>query len=506
MGKLNVSMLRYLTKEDYRVLTAVEMGMKNHELVPAGLVAGIAGLRGGGVHKLLKELSKHRLVSYERGNRYDGYRLTNSGYDYLALKALVTRGVIASFGNQIGCGKESNIYTVLRPGEEGEHGEPACLKLHRLGRTCFRKVREKRDYHRNRRMNWLYLSRISATKEFAYMKALKDRGFPVPAPLDFNRHCIVMELVSGYPLQNISEVEDPAELYNKLMELLLKFASHGVIHGDFNEFNIMIDDDGNPVIIDFPQMVSTAHEEARTFFERDVACIRDFFKRRFDFCSELAPGWEDIVREDAMDAEVAASGVTKQMERDLRREYGINQEEESEDEEESEEELLEEITQEEDIESLRRELEQSVNLVMKGAEQDKSVMQYLQQCQPGHNQEYSDQLHITAQADTNRLAETGDTPPPCDVMTAEEAEDELAELPPPVARVASPSQRSVSTAASTIPPHQVAARVRASLAKRAKQNQARRTVARGEASARTRARRENKEVIHTSQSAFWADN
>ena len=42
MGKLNVSMLRYLTKEDYRVLTAVEMGMKNHELVPAALIASIA--------------------------------------------------------------------------------------------------------------------------------------------------------------------------------------------------------------------------------------------------------------------------------------------------------------------------------------------------------------------------------------------------------------------------------------------------------------------------------
>ena len=33
MGKLNVTMLRYLSKEDFRVLTAVEMGMKNHELV-----------------------------------------------------------------------------------------------------------------------------------------------------------------------------------------------------------------------------------------------------------------------------------------------------------------------------------------------------------------------------------------------------------------------------------------------------------------------------------------
>ena len=60
MGKLNVSMLRYLTKEDFRVLTAVEMGMKNHELVPGSLIASIASLRHGGVHKILKELSKHR--------------------------------------------------------------------------------------------------------------------------------------------------------------------------------------------------------------------------------------------------------------------------------------------------------------------------------------------------------------------------------------------------------------------------------------------------------------
>jgi RIO-like serine/threonine protein kinase len=43
------------------------MGMKNHELVPGSLAAAIANLRHGGVHKLLKELCKHRLLSYERG-------------------------------------------------------------------------------------------------------------------------------------------------------------------------------------------------------------------------------------------------------------------------------------------------------------------------------------------------------------------------------------------------------------------------------------------------------
>lgn len=56
----------------------------------------------------------------------DGYRLTNAGYDYLALKALTNRKVIASFGNQIGVGKESNIYTVA-----DEDRNPLCLKLHR---------------------------------------------------------------------------------------------------------------------------------------------------------------------------------------------------------------------------------------------------------------------------------------------------------------------------------------------------------------------------------------
>lgn len=71
----------------------------------------------------------------------------------------------------------------------------------RLGRTSFRKIKEKRDYHQHRQnASWIYLSRLSATREFAYMKALYDREFPVPKPVDFNRHCVVMELVNGYPL------------------------------------------------------------------------------------------------------------------------------------------------------------------------------------------------------------------------------------------------------------------------------------------------------------------
>jgi RIO kinase 2 len=61
----------------------------------------------------------------------------------------------------------------------------------------------------------------------------------------------------------LRELNDPAALYDELMNLLLKLANHGVIHSDFNEFNVMIDDDEKPILIDFPQMVSSSHSEAQ---------------------------------------------------------------------------------------------------------------------------------------------------------------------------------------------------------------------------------------------------
>merc|ERR1719219_759125 len=75
-------------------------------------------------------------------------------------------------------------------------------------------------------------------------------------------------------------------------------------------------------------MVSTNHSQAKFYFDRDVTCIRDFFRRRFNYESELAPTFDDIDRVDAVDAEVSASGVTKQMEKDLLAEMEMNSDEE----------------------------------------------------------------------------------------------------------------------------------------------------------------------------------
>lgn len=60
----------------------------------------------------------------------------------------------------------ADIFEVVTP-----EGETMALKLHRLGRTSFRAVKSKRDYlkHRNS-YSWLYLSRLAALKEYAFMK------------------------------------------------------------------------------------------------------------------------------------------------------------------------------------------------------------------------------------------------------------------------------------------------------------------------------------------------
>ncbi|GFT91022.1 hypothetical protein NPIL_15661 [Nephila pilipes] len=338
MGKLNVSLLRYLTSEDFRALSAIELGMRNHELVPGHLVASVANLKHGGCYKRLMTLCKHKLVAYERGKRYDGYRLTNCGYDYLALRALTYRDVISSIGNQVGTGKESDIFLVA-----DKDGKEMVLKIHRLGRTSFRKIKEKRDYHQHRNSaSWIYLSRLAAVKEFAFMQALHDRGFPVPKPYDFNRHCVVMEVVQGFPLNQVHDVKHVPAVYEELMNLLVNLANHGLIHGDFNEFNLMLDDSDHVTLIDFPQMISTSHPNAEWYFDRDVACIREFFRKRFNYESELYPTFTEILREDTLDLTTCASGYSKDVQEVLNEALEMMKQGEPESEDEREEKVIEE--------------------------------------------------------------------------------------------------------------------------------------------------------------------
>ncbi|KAK8042765.1 RIO1 family protein [Apiospora phragmitis] len=323
--KLDTKAMRHLAAEDWKVLAAVEQGTKNHDLVPTAVIEKLSRLRGGpsSVSKSISALAKTSLIGRVKEAKYDGYRLTYGGIDYLALRHYAQQNVVYSVGTRVGVGKESDIMMVA------DHaGTQKILKIHRLGRISFRTVKSNRDYLRKSRGqgqggSWMYLSKLAAMKEYAFMKALREEGFDVPEPIAQSRHTIVMAFVDSFPLRQVSEVGDPAGLYADLIGLILRLAKYGLIHGDFNEFNILIREERStsrnetkgteeetikvtPVLIDFPQMVSMEHANAEMYFDRDPG---PYFKD-----AKKTVGKDGARR---LDAAVEASGFTKKMLKDL---------------------------------------------------------------------------------------------------------------------------------------------------------------------------------------------
>ena len=89
--RLDATDLRYVSPDEFRVLTAVgipfgfavmfteeltigkvEIGSKNHEVVPSNLIAEISGIRGGNVNKSLGSLAKRDLVARVQNAKCEG--------------------------------------------------------------------------------------------------------------------------------------------------------------------------------------------------------------------------------------------------------------------------------------------------------------------------------------------------------------------------------------------------------------------------------------------------
>ncbi|KAI3869557.1 hypothetical protein MKX03_012134 [Papaver bracteatum] len=156
------------------------------------------------------------------------------------------------------------------------------------------------------------IERMEQSREYIF--ALEENGFPVPNAVDCYRHCVIMGLVQGYSLVQVKEIQNPDIVFETMIGLVVRLAEVGLIHCDFNEFNIMIDDDEKVTMIDFPQMVSVDHRNAEMYFEHDVECIYKFFRRRFNLDEDEneRPTFASMIQPvDYLDKQLAASGFTK---------------------------------------------------------------------------------------------------------------------------------------------------------------------------------------------------
>jgi len=49
-----------------------------------------------------------------------------------------------------------------------------------------------------------------------------------------------MELCEGFPLCQVETIDEPTKIYDQLMALIVRLARYGMIHGDLNEFNLLV--------------------------------------------------------------------------------------------------------------------------------------------------------------------------------------------------------------------------------------------------------------------------
>jgi len=209
------------------------------------------------------------------------------------LQPLLDDGVIDEVLRPLKSGKEASVY-VVRAGDS-----VICAKVYKdMAQRSFqarvqyqegRKVRGSRQARavgkaskfgrRQQEEDW-------KNTEVDALYKLAAAGVCVPQPHGYFNGVLLMSLItdeSGFSAPRLGEVElsaDTARDYHqRLIRDVVRMLCVDVIHGDLSEYNVLVGPDG-PVIIDFPQVVSAAgNNAARAMLLRDVHNLRDTLGR-----------------------------------------------------------------------------------------------------------------------------------------------------------------------------------------------------------------------------------
>jgi len=275
-AEVAVKVFRELESEDFRILHIIEAAMSKREFVPTEQINKYSKVPLDRVTFTLGKLNKLGLIYQTRG-AYTGHTLIYAGYDCLAINNLVKEGVINSFGQSLGVGKEADVYDAM-----SSTGKRIAVKFHRLGRISFRQTRRKRGYIREH-SSWLFQSHVAAEKEFEAMKLVYECGVSVPEPISHNRHIIAMGMIEGAQLSKYRNIGKAEKVLREILRNVRKaYMKAHIIHSDLSEYNIILQPDGHILIIDWPQAVKNDHVNAAELLQRDLRNVLVFFSRKFN--------------------------------------------------------------------------------------------------------------------------------------------------------------------------------------------------------------------------------
>ena len=268
-----------LDKEDLRILMGIEIGMKRSKYVTVNNIKFYSRNPIEETLFRLKKVHKLDLIVRDSSKNDIAYTLNSIGYDVLGLHTLVERGTISQLGPIIGKGKESDVYGCMDDNEN-----IYALKIYRMGRTSFKNIKMLRSFLGNRKhLSWLYVNRLAAKKEFDALSKIYELKLDTPKPIGFNRHMIVMSYLRGKELAYYHNLKNPSKIFNKIIkQIKIIYQKANMIHGDLGEFNIVVDNKGNILIIDWLQWIPSDHPNARSILERDIENLCNFFQKKYN--------------------------------------------------------------------------------------------------------------------------------------------------------------------------------------------------------------------------------
>lgn len=208
-----------------------------------------------------------------------------------SLELLLADGIIDGVFGQLKSGKEAAVYLVRRGPDvlaakvykERQDRSFRNNAAYKEGRQV-RNTRTQRAVAKGSRFGQAAADSAWKAAEADALFKLHASGARVPKPVMFYEGVLLMEVVvdpEGHPAPRLVDArirrEAAATLYEEVRAQAVKMLCADLIHGDLSPFNVLLAYDG-PTLIDFPQVISAAHNNSSEhFFKRDLGNVHRFF-------------------------------------------------------------------------------------------------------------------------------------------------------------------------------------------------------------------------------------